>query len=106
MLTVHLKELAFYSYHGVYEGESKIGNEYIVDLDVTFDENFVKLNNLNSLINYEVLYEIVKKRMAIPSPLLEEVAELVDPEVDAEQVHRRGQLEQGGRPAERVGPVD
>jgi dihydroneopterin aldolase len=77
MLSVHLKDLEFHGYHGLYEGEGKIGNDFMVDLEVKYDEVSLKMNDINSIINYEVLYEIVRKRMAIPSPLLEEVAETI-----------------------------
>lgn len=77
MLSVQLYDLAFHAFHGVYEGEAIIGNNFRVDLIVKYEEKKVKLDSLTNIINYEVLYEIVKKRMAIPSPLLEEVAETI-----------------------------
>ena len=77
MLSVNLFDLAFYSFHGIYEGETRIGNNYQVNLIVSYDERKIKMDSLQSVINYEVLYEIVKKRMAIATPLLEEVAEAI-----------------------------
>lgn len=77
MLSVQLVNLSFYAFHGVYEGESRIGNNFQVDLTVKYDERRVKLDSLSGVINYVDLFEIVKKRMAIPSPLLEEVAETI-----------------------------
>jgi dihydroneopterin aldolase len=75
MLTVHLSNLSFYAYHGFYEEERKLGNNYELDITVTYDEGNKSLDDLNNLVNYESIYEIVKKRMSIPSPLLEEVAD-------------------------------
>ena len=75
MLTVHLSQLSFYAYHGFYEEERKLGNNYVVDITVTYDEGTKPLDDLNNLVNYEAIYEIVKKRMSIPSPLLEEIAD-------------------------------
>lgn len=75
MIIVELKNLLFHAFHGVYEGEKKTGNDFEIDLVVKYDDKKVKLDNLNSIINYEELFEIVKKRMAVPTPLLEEVAE-------------------------------
>ncbi|MEJ7767019.1 MAG: dihydroneopterin aldolase [Chitinophagaceae bacterium] len=77
MLSVQLLNLTFHAFHGVYEGEGLVGNNYQVDLTVMYDEKNVQMHNPASVINYEKLFEIVKKRMAIPSPLLEEVAETV-----------------------------
>ena len=75
MVTVHLSGLMFHAFHGVYEGETKIGSNYQVDVVVKYYEADQPLNNLNSIVNYEIIFDIVRKRMAIPTPLLEEVAE-------------------------------
>jgi dihydroneopterin aldolase len=77
MLSVQLLDLAFHAFHGVYEAEAKTGNNFQVDLVVKYDESHIKFDSINSVINYEDLYMIIKKRMAIPSPLLEEVAEAI-----------------------------
>lgn len=77
MLSVHLYDLTFYAFHGIYEGEAKVGNDFRVNLTVKYDDKKVKLDNLAAIISYEVLYEIVKKRMAIATPLIEEVAEAI-----------------------------
>jgi dihydroneopterin aldolase len=77
MLCVELLDLSFYAFHGVYPGEAKIGNDYLVNVWVTYNEELVDLTDLSSVINYEQVYDIVKRRMAIPSPLLEEVAHTI-----------------------------
>ncbi len=77
MLSVHLYDLHFYAFHGLYEGEALVGNDFQLNLTVSYDDNNIKTDDLNNLINYEDLYEIVKKRMAIRSDLLEEVAEAI-----------------------------
>jgi 7,8-dihydroneopterin aldolase/epimerase/oxygenase len=75
MLTVHLADLRFFAYHGVYEGESITGAEYEVCLDVLYEEKKIPFDSLKNIISYTDLYEIVRKRMAVPTPLLEAVAE-------------------------------
>ena len=77
MLTVHLSDLRFHGFHGVYEAETKIGSNYELNITVKYDETNTALNDLNSIVNYEVIFEIVRKRMSIPTPLLEEVAEAI-----------------------------
>lgn len=74
MLTVHLHNLLFHSYHGLYNGEELIGNDFEVNLDVTYDVNGADLDSLKYLISYEDLYKIVQNRMQVPTPLLEELA--------------------------------
>ena len=75
MLTVHLSNLSFHAFHGVYEEETKLGNNFEVDVLIKYEETGLDMNDLGALVNYEVVFEIIKKRMAIPTPLLEEVAE-------------------------------
>ena len=77
MLTVHLSNLVFHAFHGVYESERQIGSNYEVDVTVKYEEGDTELDNLNNIVNYEVIFEIVRKRMSIPTPLLEEVAEAI-----------------------------
>ena len=77
MLSVELLDLSFFAFHGVYEGEAKVGSNYAVNLTVKYDEGGITLDSLRNVISYQDLYEIVKKRMAIASPLLEEVAETI-----------------------------
>lgn len=74
MVTVHLHKLIFHSFHGLYEGEDIIGNDFEVDLDVQYQVKKDKYDSLKHLVNYEEVYKIVKARMALSSPLLEEVA--------------------------------
>jgi 7,8-dihydroneopterin aldolase/epimerase/oxygenase len=77
MLTVHLSNLVFHAFHGVYEAERLIGSNYEVDVTVKYDEADRQLDDLNNIVNYEVIFEIVRKRMSIPTPLLEEVTEAI-----------------------------
>ena len=77
MLSVHLLDLNFRAFHGLYEGEALTGNNFQLNLTVSYDDDQIKTDDLKSIINYEELYDIVKKRMAIRSDLLEEVAEAI-----------------------------
>ena len=75
MLTVHLSDLKFFAHHGAYEGETTAGNEFEVHVQVSYEEKKLKLDSLKNVLNYVDLYQLVKKRMAVPTPLLEELAE-------------------------------
>jgi dihydroneopterin aldolase len=77
MLTVHLTDLRFFAHHGLYDGEATLGSEFDVHLLVKYEEKKIKFDNLKNVINYEELYHIVKKRMAMPTPLMEELAESI-----------------------------
>ncbi len=73
MITIHLHNLKFYSFHGVHEEERLLGNEYEVNADVQFHEQHAEIHSLSQTINYADVFEIIKKRMRIPSALLESV---------------------------------
>ena len=73
MITIHLHNLKFYSYHGVHEEENILGNEYEVNADVQFHEEQTQIDSLSETINYVDLFEIIKNRMKIPTKLLETV---------------------------------
>ncbi|ULQ54206.1 dihydroneopterin aldolase [Flavihumibacter fluvii] len=74
MLTVHLHQLLFHGYHGIYPGEELIGNNFEVSLDVSYEAEREKMDDIAFLISYEDLYKIVQQRMSTPTPLLEELA--------------------------------
>ncbi len=77
MLTVHLNDLRFFAHHGIYDGEPEAGGEFEVQLEVKYEEKQIKFNDLKNILNYAELYDIVKKRMLLPTPLIEEVAESI-----------------------------
>lgn len=74
MFTIRLKNLIFTAFHGIYEEERLLGNQYRVDCSVTLEDSGKEGIQLEDTVNYEVLYRIVKNRMEIPSPLLEAVS--------------------------------
>lgn len=81
MITVQLNHLLFNAYHGIHEEERILGNEYIVDALVDFDEDVEVVTHINHTVNYAVIYSIIKKRMNIPTPLLETVVMEVGNEI-------------------------
>ena len=75
MVTIHLHNVIMHAHHGVYSQEEKSGSNYELNLDVKFDELDKKIESIDDTISYEELYGIVKKKMQVPTPLLEEVCE-------------------------------
>jgi len=75
MVTVHLHKVIMHAYHGVYKEEQKTGSNYEVDLDVKFDEAASGFEHIGDTISYEELFAIVKKKMMVPTVLLEKVCE-------------------------------
>ncbi len=80
MFTINLHNLTFHSYHGVYEEERILGNDFEVNVSVTFQAD-EPVSSLHDTINYVSIYNIVKKRMALPLPLLETLAQEMTAEI-------------------------
>lgn len=75
MGTIRLKNIRTYSYHGCLEEESKIGSDYLVDLEIKTDlRKSATSDKLEDTVDYVELNRVVKEEMAIRSNLLEHVA--------------------------------
>ena len=84
MITVYLSELHFHSFHGIHEEEKIIGNEYIIDASVDFHEGADVIKSINDTINYADIYNIIRERMNVPTPLLETVVMEIGSEIHNE----------------------
>ena len=72
---IALKGLRFYARHGVMEQETRIGNEFIVDVRVRIPySESILADNLADTISYAAIYSIVEEEMQKPRKLLETVA--------------------------------
>ena len=70
-MRIHLQELAFFGYHGLYEAEKKLGNQFKVDLWIDFTPKTAMVDELDQTIDYVQVYQLVKTIMDVPTPLLE-----------------------------------
>ncbi len=63
-----------FSHHGCLEEEAIIGNEYIVDVELTTDFKVsAETDDLSKTIDYVVVNRVVEEEMAIRSKLIETV---------------------------------
>ncbi len=75
---IEIEGMKFYAFHGHFESEQIVGNEFSVDLKIETDCNKAAISdNLYDALNYQTAYEIVKQEMAQPSKLLENVAKRI-----------------------------
>ena len=81
MLTIELKDLKFYGYHGVHKDESKIGGEYIVDVSVYFEPRNFPVRYIDETYDYTNIYTIIKRRMEIPTELIETLTTEITQEI-------------------------
>ncbi len=73
-----LEGMEFFAYHGVYQEERETGQNFSVDLEILADySKACHSDKLEDAIDYVQVYELVKAEMAIPSSLLENVAQRI-----------------------------
>ena len=78
MGTISVENIRVFAYHGCLKEESKIGSDYRVDLEVKADlKQSAETDYLKDTVDYVLLNTIVKEEMAIPSKLLETVAQRI-----------------------------
>ena len=73
-LTIELKQVRFFGYHGLYDNESFTGNEFEIDLQVRIEPTVDVIRSMEESISYVSLFELVKKRMQQREALLETLA--------------------------------
>ena len=76
---IRLKNMNFYGYHGVYDFEKEQGTNFEIDLELfTALSKSSKSDNIKDTINYEEVYELVKKEFGSKSYfLLEKLADSI-----------------------------
>ena len=78
LITVELKQLHFFAYHGLYAEERKTGHEFEVNLFVSYLPVSGTITGISDTVNY---VELLKSEMQKPRELLEtfvmEVSEII-----------------------------
>ncbi len=71
--------MEFYGYHGVLPEENRLGQRFIVDLELELDlAKAGQTDDLNETVNYAEVYEITKEVLeGKPYQLVEKVAEVL-----------------------------
>lgn len=78
MNKVAVEGMRFYAYHGFYEEEQILGNNYLIDVYVQTDFTEAKeMDDLNGTVNYEAIYNTTKEVMAVNVKLLEHVGQQI-----------------------------
>jgi dihydroneopterin aldolase len=72
---ITLEEMEFRAYHGCYDIEKVVGNRFLVSLalEVELGEGVAE-DNVDKVINYLSVYEVVAKEMGCKSNIMENVA--------------------------------
>ena len=76
-MKIYLNDLKFFGFHGLYEAERKIGNQFKLDIEIDFTPNVERVVELNQTIDYVQVYNKVKTIMDTPTPLLETLVDII-----------------------------
>ena len=72
---LELKDIKIFARHGCFEEEREIGNWFIVDFSAEMDIMTAAMSDsLDDAVNYQIIFDIIREEMEIPSNLLENVA--------------------------------
>jgi dihydroneopterin aldolase len=70
-----LENMEFYGYHGVLAHEKEGGNTFVVNLEMEVDSTKAGMtDHLDDTVNYQLIYNAIRKQMEIPANLLEHLA--------------------------------
>lgn len=88
---IRLEGMQFYGYHGVHPEEQKLGQRFVVDVEVELDLSAAgRSDDLEHTVNYAELYRAVQAVVEGPSKrLIEAVAEAIAERVRAACGHGR-----------------
>ena len=67
--------IKIYAYHGCFKEETQIGTHFLIDVELDLDlSKASQSDHLSDTVNYQTVFQTIKKEMEIPSKLLEHVA--------------------------------
>ncbi|MCC6721458.1 MAG: dihydroneopterin aldolase [Bacteroidia bacterium] len=73
--TLLFNNIKLYGFHGSHSEELQIGNYFIINIKATLKNNFLsQIKSLNETIDYENLYESVKREFEKRENIIENVA--------------------------------
>ncbi len=84
ILTICLSNVRFKAYHGLYPEERQKGNDFVVNMTVSYTPGEGTITDLSETIDYAALFVIMNEVMKKPVDLLETLVQQM-----AQQVHLR-----------------
>jgi dihydroneopterin aldolase len=71
LLTISLNNVRFRAYHGIHSEERQKGNDFVVNMQASFEPNAGIITSLDDTIDYAALFDIINTIMQKPVDLLE-----------------------------------
>jgi dihydroneopterin aldolase len=83
-ITIALNNVRFRAYHGLYPEERQKGNDFVVNMQVSYIPGASTIFSLDDTIDYAVLFDIINTQMQKPVDLLETLVQQI-----AQDVHQK-----------------
>jgi len=78
MAKIILENMEFHAFHGCLEHEQQLGNTFVVNVSMELDTSHSgKTDELEHTLNYQLVYDVVKGQMEMPSKLIEHVGQRI-----------------------------
>jgi 7,8-dihydroneopterin aldolase/epimerase/oxygenase len=84
LLSISLNNVRFRAYHGLYPEERQKGNDFVVNMLVSYRPDTGMILSLEETIDYAVLFDIINATMQKPVDLLETLVQTI-----ANEAHKR-----------------
>ena len=79
-IRVSLHKLRLFGYHGIHPEEKIAGTEFEITMQVSYQTNET-ISEIGQTVDYTAVYDIIRKTMLIPFPLLETMGTAIASEV-------------------------
>lgn len=76
-LTIKLENVRFFAAHGLYKEEAQLGNEFEIDVSITYNAPDKIVGKIEETVDYVKVYQLIELIMQKPQALLETCAMLI-----------------------------
>jgi len=85
MSIISIEGMEFFAYHGCFKEEQVIGTKFRIDLFLEIDTSAAeKSDQLQDTVNYQSVFQLVKKEMETTSKILEHVGRRILDNIESE----------------------
>jgi len=77
LLTISLNNVRFRAYHGIHPEERQKGNDFVVNMEVSYAPSSGIITSLDDTIDYALLFDIINTTMQQPVDLLETLVQTI-----------------------------
>ncbi|MFI3281114.1 MAG: dihydroneopterin aldolase [Rikenellaceae bacterium] len=71
---IKLSEMEFRAFHGCYDLEQRVGNRFVVNLEISTWQDNIAADKVEQAVNYLTVYEVVAEQMKRTQCTIEAVA--------------------------------